>query len=78
MIKREGIGLLIRLVATYVGAVIGAGFASGQEILQFFILFGYQGLLGVLVATVLFAYLGAVVLYLSVKLRSGSYQELLS
>lgn len=78
MIKREGIGLLIRLVATYVGAVIGAGFASGQEILQFFILFGYQGLLGVLVATFLFAYLGAVVLYLSVKLRSGSYQELLS
>lgn len=71
-------GLLIQLVATYIGAVIGAGFASGQEILQFFILFGYQGLLGVVVATLLFAYLGAMVLYLSIKLQAGSYRQLLS
>ncbi|SHF44074.1 hypothetical protein [Desulforamulus putei] len=78
MIKQTGTGLVIRLAATYVGAVIGAGFASGQEILQFFILYGYKGLLGALVSAVLFAYLGAMALYLGVKLRAGSYQELLS
>lgn len=78
MIKQGSMGLLIQLVATYIGAVIGAGFASGQEILQFFILFGYQGLLGVVVATLLFAYLGAMVLYLSIKLQAGSYRQLLS
>ncbi|RYD02451.1 hypothetical protein N752_24280 [Desulforamulus aquiferis] len=77
MINNQG-SMLIRLTATYIGAVIGAGFASGQEILQFFILFGYKGLAGVAVATVLFAYLGALILYLSIKLRSGSYQELMS
>lgn len=70
--------LIIGLVATYMGSIIGAGFASGQEILQFFILFGYKGLLGVIVATVFFAYLGALVLRLSVQLRTGNYQELLS
>ncbi|AQS57745.1 hypothetical protein [Desulforamulus ferrireducens] len=78
MINTGNIWLLIRLVATYVGAVIGAGFASGQEILQFFILYGYQGLLGTVLATILFAYLGALMLYLSVKLRASSYQEVLS
>lgn len=69
--------LMFKLVATYIGAVIGAGFASGQEILQFFISFGQQGLWGVLLATVLFSYLGAVVLYLSVTLKAANYQELL-
>lgn len=78
MIKQGSMGLLIQLVATYIGAVIGAGFASGQEILQFFILFGYRGLLGVVMATLLFAYLGAMVLYLSIKLQAGSYRQLLS
>ncbi|SHK53631.1 hypothetical protein [Desulforamulus aeronauticus] len=78
MTKTNDLWLLVRLVATYVGAVIGAGFASGQEILQFFILYGYQGLLGTALASILFAYLGALVLYLSVKLRAGSYQEVLN
>ncbi|MEG6510397.1 hypothetical protein [Desulforamulus ruminis] len=78
MIRSEGAKMVIRLVATYIGAVIGAGFASGQEILQFFILYGYKGLLGVLVATILFAYLGAKVLELSVRLKCSNYQELLA
>lgn len=78
MLYKQGSGLLIKLVATYIGAIIGAGFASGQEILQFFVLFGYQGLMGVLLSTALFAYLGGTVMYLSVRLRAGSYQELLS
>ncbi|ABO51813.1 conserved hypothetical protein [Desulforamulus reducens MI-1] len=77
MINRANLGLLVSLVATYIGTIIGAGFASGQEILQFFILFGYKGLLGVIAAAGLFAYLGALVLHLSVRLRSGNYQELL-
>ncbi len=77
MVRGEG-GMVVRLVATYIGAVIGAGFASGQEILQFFSMFGYKGLLGVLVSTVLFAYLGSRVLDLSVRLRCSNYQELMS
>lgn len=33
-----------------VGTVIGAGFASGQEIMQFFCDFGIQGVDGVLIS----------------------------
>lgn len=71
-------GLLFRVVATYIGAIIGAGFASGQEILQFFIMFGPKGILGVVLATLLFSYLGAMILYLAVKFKSECFQEMLS
>lgn len=53
---------IFTLASVYVGTVIGAGFASGQEILQFFGKHGYKGILGVMVITVLFSLLGASVL----------------
>lgn len=43
-----------QVAATYVGAVMGAGFASGQEIQQFFARFGYWGLVGVVLSSFLF------------------------
>lgn len=67
---------LAKVATTYIGAVIGAGFASGQEIMQFFILHGYHGLLGVALSTVLFAYLGGLLMYLSIKMRTTSYQDI--
>lgn len=79
MNRRKGDFLLLaKVITTYIGAVIGAGFASGQEIMQFFILHGREGLLGAALATVLFAYLGGLVMFLSIKMRSGSYMEILS
>ncbi|MFW5648491.1 MAG: hypothetical protein ACOCG5_05345 [Candidatus Alkaliphilus sp. MAG34] len=53
---------IFALASVYVGTVIGAGFASGQEILQFFGKHGYKGIFGVMVITVLFSLLGASVL----------------
>ena len=49
-------------VMTYAGAfiafLIGSGFATGQEVLQYFSSYGYLGLLGVMVVFVLFLYVG--------------------
>lgn len=67
--------LASRIGFTYIGTVVGAGFASGQEILQFFTLFGEQGLWGVLVATVLFAWLGTRMMCLGCRLQARSYEE---
>lgn len=65
-----------KVVATYVGSIIGAGFASGQEIMQFFIVFGDSALSGIVLSGVLFAYLGAVTLYLASDLMTSSYKKL--
>jgi uncharacterized membrane protein YkvI len=37
----------LQVAAAYVGTAIGAGFASGQEIMQFFVRFGHKGIWGV-------------------------------
>jgi uncharacterized membrane protein YkvI len=69
--------LLAKIITAYIGAVIGAGFASGQEIMQFFILHGSGGLLGAVLATVLFAYLGGLVMFLCIKMKTANYKEIL-
>ncbi len=65
----------IRVGATYAGTVIGAGFASGQEIVQFFASFGKAGLAGIAVATLLFAWLGGRLLELGYRLKATAYHQ---
>lgn len=47
---------------TYVGTVVGAGFASGQEVLQFFTAQGRTGLLAMAIAAALFGWVGTSVM----------------
>lgn len=61
----------------YAGAVIGAGFASGQEILQFFVGYGSEGFKGCILAGILFAVLGAMLLYLAHKNKVSNYKDAL-
>jgi uncharacterized membrane protein YkvI len=68
---------VFKVAVLYVGAVLGAGFSSGQEIMQFFGSFGTRGLWGVALATVLFAYLGAVIQVAAVRIGATSYREIL-
>lgn len=77
MQQHSNLNLFVKVTAAYIGAIIGAGFASGQEILQFFIMFSNYGLWGVVLATVMFSYLGALVMYLSARFRSTNYRHLL-
>jgi len=68
---------VFRVAATYVGTVVGAGFASGQETLRFFASYGRTGLLGIAVATVLFCGYGILVMDLGRRLRARSHREIL-
>lgn len=69
----------LMLVMAYLGAVIGAGFASGQEIVRFFVIYGgHQGLKGAVFATFAFAFCGGILLYLAHNLQVSNYQDLLA
>lgn len=70
-------GTVFRVAATYVGTVVGAGFASGQETLRFFAAYGKVGLWGVGIATLLFCALGVLVLDLGARLGARSHREIL-
>ncbi len=65
------------LAAVYIGTVIGAGFASGQEVLQFFALLGPLGFLALAVATAVLALFGYLVLAAGHTLRAQSYGPVL-
>ncbi len=75
---RSGVGLQVfRVAATYVGTVVGAGFASGQETLRFFGAYGRLGLLGVAMATAAFCLYGILIMDLGRRLSARSHREIL-
>ena len=55
----------------YVGTVMGAGFASGREIWQFFGVFGIWGNVGIVFAAMLFVILGMMTAYIARTLGSN-------
>lgn len=54
-------GNVILAASLYVAAVVGAGFASGQEILAFFVRYGRASIVGVLAAAALFGFFAYVI-----------------
>jgi uncharacterized membrane protein YkvI len=68
---------IAKVAATYAGTITGAGFASGQELLQFFVIYGSTGLAGIILAGCLFAWLGCRILELGHRLQATGYHQLL-
>ncbi|MHB8155798.1 MAG: YkvI family membrane protein [Desulfocucumaceae bacterium] len=66
---------IFKIIVLYIGSVIGAGFASGQEILQFFVVFEGRGLWGIALSTALFGCLGGIVMLLAVHFRTSNYTD---
>ncbi|GED70148.1 membrane protein [Brevibacillus reuszeri] len=64
-----------QIAFTYIGTVVGAGFASGKEIVEFFVQYGTQGLVGILLATALFVWAGTRIMLISYRIQANSYQE---
>ena len=69
---------ILRYAGTYIGAVIGSGFASGQEPLQFFASYGYWGILGAILVIILFARYGYLFMAAGYKLQASTHQPVLN
>jgi len=66
----------MQIAFTYIGTVVGAGFATGQEILQFFTKYGSVALFTILVSTALFVWFGTKVMLLAHDIKAASYEDL--
>ncbi|MDK6805521.1 hypothetical protein [Aerococcus sp. UMB7834] len=60
---------MVKIGLAYLGVIIGAGFASGQEMFQYFVSFGKMGIWGLVISSILFI-VGGIVL-----LQFGSYYK---
>lgn len=67
----------IQIASAFVGLVVGAGFASGQEILQYFTSFGSKGIFGAFVAALAFAFLGSLLAQLGSQLQTDSHKAVM-
>ncbi|MDZ5470558.1 hypothetical protein SM124_02230 [Bacillus sp. 31A1R] len=64
-----------QIAAVYVGTVVGAGFATGKEIVEFFSRFGFIGLVGILMAGYILIFLGSKLMRIAAHIDAKSYQE---
>ncbi|MEH7378699.1 YkvI family membrane protein [Neobacillus drentensis] len=64
-----------QIAAVYVGTVVGAGFATGKEIVEFFSRFGFFGLISILMSGYLFISLGSKLMRMAAHIDAKSYQE---
>lgn len=64
----------LRVAGVYIGTIIGAGFASGQEILQFFTGYGWWGIIGTLVTMAMYPLLGYYLIVLGRRVKASSHK----
>ncbi|XDZ50795.1 hypothetical protein AB8Q18_11435 [Neisseriaceae bacterium CLB008] len=78
MQKFSSLSKVMTNAGVYIGAVIGAGYASGQEVLQFFVSYGYVGLLGAVVVMLFLAWYGTVFMELGHRLQTSSHKVVMN
>ncbi|MBQ7573107.1 MAG: hypothetical protein IJT23_02475 [Clostridia bacterium] len=62
---------------SYIATLVGAGFASGQEIVSFFVKFGRYSIVGIVISSVLFALIAYAVLFACAKNKIHTFNEYL-
>lgn len=68
---------ILSAIFVIIGAIVGAGFASGQEIYTFFFVYGKWGIFGIIIATFLIGAATFKTLKIIKKYNVKSYDEFL-
>jgi uncharacterized membrane protein YkvI len=66
-----------KIAAVFIGTVVGAGLASGQEILQFFTLYGFNSIFGIIICGAFYIITGIMTMNLSYKFGVSTYKDLI-
>ncbi len=70
-------GKILKIVFVIIGTLIGAGFASGQEIYIFFYQYGMKGIFGIIISSILLGFVIYKVLSLCNKNKVTNYKSFL-
>lgn len=75
MQKKVSLVNVVRFAGAYIAYIIGSGFASGQEIMQFYTGYGLRSIFAVLISAVLFIWVGVTVMRIGFDHRGdGSFR----
>lgn len=65
------------LGSIYMGTLVGAGFASGREIMNFFTVYGIYGFYGIIFACVLFFLIGCFILRTAIRYQTATFKDIM-
>jgi len=71
------LSLIFQIAAVFIGTIVGAGLASGQEITQFFTTYGFMGFIGIILCCFIYIYIGSMIIKISVRYDLNSYNGLI-
>lgn len=74
---KKGFSIILQIAAVFIGTIVGAGLASGQEITQFFSTYGYMSFIGIIICCFIYIILGRIIINLSIKYNLKSYSDLI-
>ena len=77
--KNESVSIssALKIASVFAGAILGAGFAGGRELVTFFVRFGKSGVLASILAGIMFLITGTAIIHKANTSHSTSYKEYL-
>lgn len=75
---KENIYLTFQIATVFIGTIVGAGLASGQEIKQFFTSYGYKSFIGIIICCLVYIFISLIIIKLSIKYNLSSYNEVIN
>lgn len=74
--KRE-LSKIFQIAVVFIGTIVGAGLASGQEIKEFFTSYGISSFIGIIACGIFYIIMGSIVSKISIKYRLNSYGDVI-
>lgn len=75
---KETFKKVLQISAVFIGTVVGAGLASGQEITQFFTTYGAKSFIGIFVCLIIYIIMCSIISSISIKYNLNSYDQLIT
>lgn len=69
---------IFQIAVVFIGTIVGAGLASGQEILEFFTSYGIYSFIGIIFCALFYIVMGSIVSKISIKYNLDSYGSLMT
>lgn len=68
---------IFQVAVVFIGTIVGAGLASGQEIAQFFTVYGINSFIGIILCAFIYMIIGSFIIKISIEHNFTSYSELI-
>lgn len=74
---KDELSKIFQIAVVFIGTIVGAGLASGQEIKNFFTSYGLVSFLGIIACGIFYVVLGSIVSKISIKYKLNSYGDVI-